>query len=186
MGGSMNITGRAVSNARSLVIFRGLACLSLFAVIGAPSLSAQAQVLMQPNVSLAQAMKIVDAVIARCNRPGDLVTVTIAVVDRAGLPVMQVKGDTATTFSWELAYRKAYTALSVRRTSLEWRNMTAGESELSGQRMLSNLIPLGGGAPIMMGDQAIGAVGVSGAQGGQPADSACAEMGAATIADELK
>ena len=64
--------------------------------------------------------------------------------------------------------------------------MTAGESELSGQRMLSNLIPLGGGAPIMMGDQAIGAVGVSGAQGGQPADSACAEMGAATIADELK
>lgn len=184
----MNIHGRAVtqSSAWSLAVLRGLAHLSLLTVIGTLSLAAHAQVLMQPNVSLAQAMKIVDAVIAKCSRPGDLVTVTIAVVDRAGLPVMQVRGDTATTFSWELAYRKAYTALSVRRTSLEWRDMTAGSSELSGQRMLSTLIPLGGGAPIMMGDQAIGGVGVSGARGGQPADSACAEMGAATIADELK
>jgi uncharacterized protein GlcG (DUF336 family) len=184
----MNIPGRAAtqSNARSPAVLRGLAHLSLLMVISTLSPSAQAQVLMQPNVSLAQAMKIVNAVIAKCNRPGDLVTVTIAVVDRAGLPVMQVRGDTASPFSWELAYRKAYTALSVRRTSLEWRDMTAGSSELSGQRMLSNLIPLGGGAPIMMGDQAIGGVGVSGARGGQPADSACAQMGAATIADELK
>jgi len=37
-----------------------------------------------------------------------------------------------------------------------------------------------------MGNQAIGAVGVSGAEGGQPADSACAEAGVAAIADELK
>jgi uncharacterized protein GlcG (DUF336 family) len=69
----------------------------------------------------------------------------------------------------------------MRRPSLEWRDATAGDSELAGQRMLSNVIPLGGGAPIMLGNQAIGAVGVSGAQGGQPADDACAKTGA----DEL-
>jgi uncharacterized protein GlcG (DUF336 family) len=150
------------------------------------SLPAHAQPLMQPNISLAQAKKIVDAVIADCSRPGKLVTVTVAVVNRAGQPVMQVRGDTASPLNWELAYRKAYTSLMVRRTSLEWRDMTAGESEGSGQRMLADMIPLGGGAPIMMGDQAIGAVGVSGARGGQAADSACAEMGVAVIADELK
>mgnify|MGYP006114615149 CR=1 FL=1 len=55
-----------------------------------------------------------------------------------------------------------------------------------GQRMLANVIPLGGGVPIMMGDQPLGGIGVSGAQGGQPVDSACAEAGLAAIADELQ
>jgi uncharacterized protein GlcG (DUF336 family) len=140
---------------------------------------------MQANVSVALARKIADAVIAECSRPGDLVTVTIAVVDRTGLPVLQLRADTASPISAELAYRKAYTALNARGTSLAWRDLTAGDSELAGQRSLATMIPLGGGAAIMLGEQAIGGVGVSGARGGQPADSACAEHGVAAIADEL-
>lgn len=157
--------------------------LVLVATLG---LSAHAQLLMQPNISVAQARKIVDAVIATCSQPGDLVTVTIAVVDRAGQPVMQVRADTASPLNWELAYRKAYTARTSRTTSLAWRDATAGDSDLAGQRLLANMIPLGGGAPIMMGDQSLGGVGVSGATGGQPADSACAEAGVAAIADDLR
>ena len=148
-------------------------------------LSTQAQPLMQPNISAAQARQIVDAVIAKCGQPGDLLTVSVAVVDRAGQPVMQVRADTASPTTWELAYRKAYTARTRRTTSLEWRDATAGDSPTAGQRMLTDLIPLGGGAPIMMGDQTLGGVGVSGA-GGQPADSACAETGVAAIADQLQ
>ncbi len=163
-----------------------LAPVSLFIVTGALCLSAYAQPLMQPNISVAQARQIVDAVIAKCSRQEDLVTVSVAVVDRAGLPVMQVRADTASPHNWELAYRKAYTALTYRRSSIDWRNSSAGESETSGQRLLTDVIPLGGGMPIMMGDQALGGVGVSGAQGGQPADNACAETGVAAIADELK
>ena len=144
-----------------------------------------AQILMQPNISLAQAERIVDAVIDKCSHPGNLVTVTVAVVDRAGQPVMQVRADTASPHNWELAYRKAYTARTYRRTSLDWRDRTAGTSERLGQRMLTDVIPLGGGAPIMMGDQPVGGVGVSGAQVGQPADSECAEAGVAAIVDEL-
>jgi uncharacterized protein GlcG (DUF336 family) len=146
-----------------------------------PPSIALGQTLMQPNISAGQARRIADAIIAECSNPGELITVTIAIVDRAGQPVLQLRADTASPISPELAYRKAYTALSVRRSSLEWRDLTAGESDLAGQRMLTDLIPLGGGAPIMLGDQAIGAVGVSGARGGQPADSACAEHGAAVI-----
>ncbi len=145
-----------------------------------------AQPLMQPNITAAQARQIIDAIIAECNRPGDLLTITIAVVDRAGEPVMQVRADTASPHNWALAYRKAYTARTFRRTSLDWRDATAGASEASGQRLMANVIPLGGGAPIMMGDQPLGGVGVSGAQGGQEADSACAELGVAAIADELE
>ena len=166
-------------------VFRPLASLPLVIVTGALGVSAYAQPLMQPNISVAQARQIVDAVIAECSRPGDLVTVSVAVVDRAGNPVMQVRADTASPHNWDLAYRKAYTARTFRRTSLDWRDRTAGDSEASGQRQLSNVIALGGGAPIMMGDQPLGGVGVSGAQGGQVADSACAEAGIAAIADEL-
>jgi len=167
-------------------VFRRLASLPLFVVTGVLGVSAHAQLLMQPNISVAQARQIVDTIIAECSRPGDLVTVSIAVVDRAGQPVMQVRADTASPHNWDLAFRKAYTARTFRRTSLDWRDRTAGGSEASGQRMLAHVIPLGGGAPIMMGDQPLGAVGVSGAGGGQAADSACAEAGIAAIADDLE
>jgi uncharacterized protein GlcG (DUF336 family) len=151
----------------------------------AASMHVGAQVLMQPNVSATQARKIIDAVITECSRPGALVTVTVAVVDRAGQPVLQLRADNASPISAELALRKAYTALSARGSSLAWRDRTAGDSELAGQRSLSSMIPLGGGVAVMLGEQPIGAIGVSGAQGGQAADHACAEHGVAAIVNEL-
>jgi uncharacterized protein GlcG (DUF336 family) len=160
-----------------------VALLAAAAVAAGPRLDAQ--VLMQPNVSVAQARKIVDAIIGECSRPGSLVTVTVTVVDRVGQRVLELRADTASPISAELAFRKAYTALSARGTSLAWRDRTAGDSELAGQRSLATMIPLGGGAAIMLGDQPIGAVGVSGAQGGQPADDECAKHGVAAIADDL-
>jgi uncharacterized protein GlcG (DUF336 family) len=144
-----------------------------------------AQPLMQPNISAAQARQILDAAITQCNPPGDMITVTIVIVDRAGESVMEIRGDTASPFNREIAFRKAYTALAFRRTSLEWRDRTAG-SDREWQRQLANVIPLGGGAPIMIGDDAIGAVGVSGIAGGQPAEDECARAGVAAIADQLR
>lgn len=158
------------------------ASLSVLAALG----SASAQPLMQPNISATQAQQIVDAIIDECSQPGDLITVTIAVVDRAGLPVMQVRADTASPHNWELAFRKAYTARTFRRNSIDWRDRMASDAEASGQRDLANVVALGGGVPIMLGDIPIGAVGVSGAQGGQEADTSCAEAGIAAIADELE
>ena len=64
----------------------------------------------------------------------------------------------------ELARRKAYTALTFRRTSADWAKRTA-EGDVAGQRSLTDVIPLGGGVPIMIGDEAIGSVGLSGAPG---------------------
>ena len=46
------------------------------------AIPAHAQLLMQPNVSVSQARLIIDTIITECSRPGDLVTVTIAVEDR--------------------------------------------------------------------------------------------------------
>ena len=48
---------------------------AVFVVTGAFGLALHAQPLMQPNISAAQARQIVDAVIAECGQPGDLLTV---------------------------------------------------------------------------------------------------------------
>jgi uncharacterized protein GlcG (DUF336 family) len=51
--------------------------------------------------------------------------------------------------------------------------------------MLKDVIPLGGGIPIMIGQDAIGAVGISGAKGGQPREEVCARAGIAAIQAQL-
>lgn len=155
-------------------------------IAGALGSMSHAQTLSQSNLSAAQARQIVDAIIAECSVSDTLVTVTIAVVDRAGQPVMQVRADTASPHNWELAFRKAYTARTFRRSTIDTRDRTAYDQELAGQRSLTNIVGLGGGVPIMKGEEPIGAVGVSGARGGQPADHACALAGIAAIAADLQ
>jgi uncharacterized protein GlcG (DUF336 family) len=95
-----------------------------------------------------------------------------------------MRGDATPPHGLELARRKAYTARTFRRTSRDWAKRTEGD--LAGQRSLADVIPLGGGVLIMVGNDIIGAVGVSGAQGGQEADEACAKAGIAKVADQLK
>ena len=53
------------------------------------------------------------------------------------------------------------------------------------ERQITDVIPLGGGIPIKVGEDTIGAIGVSGAPG-QEKDEACAQAGLARVADQLK
>jgi uncharacterized protein GlcG (DUF336 family) len=131
-------------------------------------------------------MAVANAAIDSCGRADGRVTITVAVVDRAGDVRLIINGDTASPHNLELARRKAYTARTFRRPSLEWAKSTAGESQQAGQRQLADVIPLGGGVPIMIGNEPIGAIGVSGSAGGQPGDEACARAGIAAIAAQLK
>jgi uncharacterized protein GlcG (DUF336 family) len=141
--------------------------------------SAHAQALVEHDVSLKMALDIAQAALAECGT-----TTSIAIVDRAGRLRAFLQGDNASPHNIELARRKAYTARTVRQPSAEWAKRT--ETANQGQRMLAEVIPLGGGMPIMMGEEAIGGVGLSGAVGGQPKEEACARAGLAKIADQLK
>jgi uncharacterized protein GlcG (DUF336 family) len=151
-----------------------LACLALAA-------GAHAQgVISERNVSLQLARTIADAVL-QCPTEGGI---SVAVVDRSGQLRVLLRSDGAPPHGIELARRKAYTARVFRRPSLEWAKRT--ETGLAGQRMLADVIPLGGGLPIQVGNDTIGAVGVSGASGGQEADENCAKAAIAKVADQLK
>jgi uncharacterized protein GlcG (DUF336 family) len=140
---------------------------------------AGAQVLTQRDVSLRMALTIAEAALAECG-----LNTSVAVVDRAGRLRVFLQGDTANPHNIELARRKAYTARTFRVPSAEWAKRT--ETTNSGQRMLADVIPLGGGMPINVGEETIGGVGLSGAVGGQEKEEACARAGIAKVASQLK
>jgi uncharacterized protein GlcG (DUF336 family) len=153
------------------------------AVIGAlVSSPAGAQVLVQRDVSLKMAIAIAEAAIAECEKVGN--DVSVAVVDRAGRLRVFLQGDKAAPHNIELAQRKAYTARTFGRPSAEWAERTTAGSELAAQRQLEHVIALRGGIPIKVGDETIGAVGVSGSTSG--GDEACALAGVAKVQDQLK
>jgi uncharacterized protein GlcG (DUF336 family) len=141
--------------------------------------TAGAQVLMARDVSLRMALTIAEAALAECGS-----NTSVAVVDRAGRLRVFLQGDNANPHNIELARRKAYTARTFRTPSSEWAKRT--ETANQGQRMLTDVIPLGGGMPINAGTETIGGVGLSGAMGGQPQEEACAKAGIAKVADQLK
>jgi uncharacterized protein GlcG (DUF336 family) len=165
--------------------FRLAAAAAVAAIIAVPG-SAGAQVLMEKNVSVRMALAIAETALAEC---GD--RVSVAVVDRSGRLRVFLQGDGAAPHNIELARRKAYTAETFGRTSLEWAQRTetpaAGASQnITGQRALTDVIPLQGGVPIKAGDVTIGGVGLSGAPMGGPQEEACGKAGVAKVADQLK
>ena len=157
-----------------------LAAVAAVAAIIAMPGSAGAQVLTEKNISIKMAMAIAETALNECTP-----RVSVAVLDRAGRLRVFLQGDNASPHNLELARRKAYTALTFRRPSAEWAKRTA-EGDVTGQRSLADVIPLGGGVPIMIGEDAVGAIGLSGAPGGQPKEEACAKAGIAKVADQLR
>jgi uncharacterized protein GlcG (DUF336 family) len=150
---------------------------------GAAQSAAPGLVLVERNVSLQLARMIADAAIARCREDG--FDVTVAIVDRTGDVKLLLRADAGNPHSAELARRKAYTSRTFGVTSREFADRTSGTSEFSGQRLLADVIPLGGGLPITIGAERIGGLGISGALT-QDDDERCAYAGLAAVAHLLE
>lgn len=157
--------------------FRLAATAAAAVMMATPGVSG-AQVLVERNVSAKMALTIVETAIAECGA-----RVSVAVVDRSGRMRAFVQGDGAAPHNLELARRKAYTARTFGRTSIEWGQRT--ETVLPAQRQLSQVIALQGGVPIKVGEETIGGVGLSGAPNGGPQEEACGKAGIAKVAEEL-
>jgi uncharacterized protein GlcG (DUF336 family) len=152
------------------------------AALALASWSASAQVISHRDVGSHMALAMVAAAVAKCEQNGG--GLTVAVVDRQGHLRALLVADNASPHHVELAERKAYTALTSRRTSAEWAKSTEPGSRTAGQRSMAKVVPLSGGVPIKVGEETIGAVGVSGSTTAQ--DEICASSGLAAVADQLK
>jgi uncharacterized protein GlcG (DUF336 family) len=138
-------------------------------------------VVTQRALSLGLAKAIAEAAQAECKSKG--FNTAVAVVDRAGQIMVILRDEQATAQQAEMARRKAYTARMFRTSTLEFQKRTS-DPALAPQRQIADILALGGGVPIQVGNDTIGGVGSSGSS--QEGDDACAKAGVAKVADQLK
>lgn len=134
------------------------------------------------SLKLEVALELANAALAKCRSQG--FQVAVSVVDRGGNLQVTLRDRFAGPHTPDTSYRKAWTSVSFRSDTLELSKLTE-TGEAWAIRMVTNALPLGGGAQILEGaGNMIGAVGVSGAPSGS-ADEVCAKAGIAAIEDKI-
>jgi uncharacterized protein GlcG (DUF336 family) len=135
------------------------------------------------NVSLELANQIAAATVASCSAAGYAVTATV--VDRAGGIRSVQRADNAGPHTLAASYDKAFTSASAKNNTgamMEGAQKNPGAANLV---HIPGFLLLGGGVPIKVGNDTIGAVGVGGAPGGH-LDEQCAVAGIDKVKEQLK
>ncbi len=157
------------------VILAGTAC----GISAQPSDATFATKSLTPETALAATR----AALETCRKSG--YQVAVAVVDRSGVTQALLRDRFAGAHTPRTAVDKAWTAASFKTTTLALAVETQAGKPQSGIRSLPRVIAAGGGVPIEAAGTLLGAIGVSGAPGGE-ADEACARAGIKAIADQIE
>ncbi|HSW18276.1 MAG TPA: heme-binding protein [Ramlibacter sp.] len=157
------------------------AALVTFAAL-AGAANAQA-VRTERNVSLELANQIAAATVAACTTGGYNVTATV--VDRAGTVRAVHRADNAGPHTLEASRLKAYTSASAKANTLAIMEAAQKNPAAANLVNIPGYLLLGGGVPVRVGNEVIGAVGVGGAPAGQ-LDEQCAVAGLDKVKDQLK
>ena len=163
---------------------------ALVFIVGAVPTGAQAQGLVDMRkLSASLANELVGESVANCAKKN--YAVTAVVVDLDGVRQAMLRGNGAPIHTLDNAYYKAYSAASLTlarkedSTKAVADRMSKSPPTTVPQTPLPNVTYAVGGVTIMAGGTAIGALGVSGAPGGQ-FDEECARAALAKIHDRMK
>ena len=147
--------------------------------------AASQELITQKVIPIEMAQAIAQGAMERCRTDG--FHVSVSVIDGSGLLKAFLRDEGTGPHTIDLSRRKAFTALTF---ANRW--ASSGEAAKAWNSTLGSPMPnvegavgVAGGVPIKVGNQTIGAVGVSGAVGGDK-DEACAKAGIAKVADKLK
>ena len=169
-------------------------CAMLFAAaltLAIPAAQAEQGLIVHKALSLDMAMSMAQGSLEKCRSLGYKCAVTV--LGATGRTIIAFEDDGANLHRFDVARKKAYTALVYRRPSKEvvegWSKKTAEPVPLLEGTMpnppIEGTIDMGGGLPIVVDKEVIGAIAVSGAPGWDM-DEACAKAGLAKVADKLK
>ena len=163
---------RFVSRTAAVVVLCGASSLLLF--------PQDQGLLTQKAISADMALTMVRGALEKCR--SDNYRVSVHVLDVDGQVKASARDDGSSEVNYEVSRRKAYTALTYKRPSSE---MEKAMANMSAGRIIPDTFMVGGGLPVKVGNDTIGAIGVGGAPGSDK-DEACAAAGLAKIADKLK
>jgi uncharacterized protein GlcG (DUF336 family) len=146
-------------------------------LVGITATSANAQLLTHKDLSVGMATTMAMAAVDACKAQG--YNVSVHVLGRDGQVIVGLRNEKA-----ENSLKKAYTARTFRTPSGQFANNVKGNPNAAAL-FLTNITPAQGALPIKIGEETIGAIGISGAPGGDK-DEACAKAGIDKVANELK
>lgn len=142
-------------------LFSGAAAMPVFA----------SNVLTEKNLSLEFADKLAQSALQACGAKNYNVAVTV--VDRAGVVKVVKRMDNAGPHTLEASRMKAYTALTTKSVTGDVMKSAQENAGAQNLRDIPGFLLLGGGVPVKVANQTIGAIGIGGAPGGH-LDHQCA------------
>lgn len=166
---------------RSIVRF-ALAATSCTVLACAAALPASAQTIARKDLSVDGAVALAVAAMADCKSKGWVVSVTV--VGRNGEVIAQLRGDGSGPHTTENSFKKAFTSRTFRIASGEMEKRLKDNPQM-GAQYLTGFTTGRGALPIKIGEEVVGAVGASGAPGGEK-DEACVQTGIDKVKDQLK
>lgn len=147
-----------------------------------PCIAHAQTVLNVRTLSFAAAHTAATTALEQCKKDGYAVTVTV--LDRLGRTKVVLHDDGANPHTVENSLRKAYTSLTSRVPSGEYGKRVTANPSAAGLLNLDKITTVEGALPILAGKDVVGAIGISGAPGGDK-DAACAQAGINQIAKGL-
>ena len=121
-------------------------------------------------LDLDRAKKLIEAVETRAKEQGK--KAVIAVCNPEGNPVAVHVMDGAFLVSYEVAVKKAYTAVAVKMSTMELSSLCQPGGTFYGLQSLDKVITFGGGIPLYRDGVIVGGLGVSGGTGEEDHDLA--------------
>ncbi|MFJ5255189.1 heme-binding protein [Pseudomonas sp. NPDC088414] len=118
------------------------------------------------DLDLKTARLLADSALSNCSG-------TVSVLDRGGNLLVTLRGDGIGPHNTAASQRKAYTALSTKTPTRLFAERARSNPETANLNTLDELLLLGGGIPLFVADELVGAMGVAGSGGGEQ-DENCA------------
>ena len=159
-----------------------ISAIALTLSLAAAAASAQG-VRTEKNISLELANQLAAASVAACATNGYNVAATV--VDRAGVVKAVQRADNAGPHTLASSQQKAFTSASAKNTTLAIMESAQKNPAAANLVNIPGYLLLGGGLPVQVGNEVVGAVGVAGAPGGH-LDEQCAAVAIAAVKDLLK
>jgi len=141
-------------------------------------------IINQSTISLALAKRIAKRIEDKASEMG--VRAVVSICSAGARPVLTECMDDSYIASFDVAFNKAFTSVSLKMSTIKLKNLSQPHGPLYGIQQTNDgkIVIFGGGEPLVLSGKIIGGLGVSG--GSEEQDTVLAAFGASCVEEETK